>query len=58
MPDNTSEGTLETFLRFLVPESSAPLWAHATESVATARTLGASCRETHVGKANLYTWLA
>jgi hypothetical protein len=58
MPDNTSEGALEIFLRFLVPENSAALWEHATESVTTARTLGANCREHHIGKANLYTWLA
>jgi hypothetical protein len=58
MPDNTSGGTLETFLRLLVPENSASLWQHAKESVATARTLGASCRECHIPKANLYTWLA
>ena len=58
MPDNASEGTLETFLRFLVPEDSAAIWAHAAESVAAARTLGASCRECRIGKANLYTWLA
>jgi hypothetical protein len=58
MPDNTSEGTLETFLRFMVPEDSAPLWALAAESVATARGIGAGCRDCHIDKANLYTWLA
>jgi len=58
MPDNTSEGTLETFLHFLIPEESATIWDHATKSVAIARTLGASCRDCHVPKANLYTWLA
>jgi hypothetical protein len=58
MPDNTSEGALEIFLRFLVPENSAALWKHAAQSVTTARTLGANCREHHIGRANLYTWLA
>jgi len=58
MPDNASGGTLETFLRFLVPENSAALWEHATASVTIARTLNAACRESHIGKANLYTWLA
>jgi hypothetical protein len=58
MPDNVSEGTLETFLRHLVPTDSVPVWEHATKSVATARTLGANCRECHIPKANLYTWLA
>jgi len=58
MPDNTSEGTLETFLRSLAPEESAPLWTHATESVSTAINMGAKCRECHLDKAHLYTWLA
>jgi hypothetical protein len=58
IPDNTSEGTLETFLRLTVPDDSAALWAHATESVKTARTLRASCRDCHIEKADLYTWLA
>jgi hypothetical protein len=58
MPDNASEGSLETFLRLMIPEAAAPLWTHATESVARARTMGAACRDCHVEKANLYTWLA
>jgi len=58
MPDNASEGALETFLRFLIPESSPALWELATGSVTAARELGASCRECHIEKANLYTWLA
>lgn len=58
MPDNISAGTIETFLRYLVPEDSAALWEHAIASVTTAKTLGASCRERHIPKANLYTWLA
>ena len=58
MPDNVSEGALETFLRSLAPGNSVALWAHATASVSTARALGATCRESHIGKANLYTWLA
>jgi len=58
MPDNASEGTLETFLRFMIPDGSAPLWAHAEASVASARVLGAACRESHTAKAHLYTWLA
>lgn len=58
MPDNVSEGTLETFLRYLVPTGSVPVWEHATKSVIKARELGATCRECHISKANLYTWLA
>jgi hypothetical protein len=58
MPDNVSEGCLETFLRYLVPNESAPVWMHAIESVTKARTLGASFHDAHIDKANLYTWLA
>jgi hypothetical protein len=58
MPDNVSPGTLETFLQFLVPASDEPIWTHATESVKRARAIGAKCREAHIEKANLHTWLA
>jgi hypothetical protein len=58
MPDNISAGSLETFLRSTVPGASAPLWTHATESVSKARSMGATCRECHLDKAHLYTWLA
>ena len=58
MPDNSSEGCLETFLRYLVPDESESLWAHATESVASSRHRGATYRDAHAPKANLYTWLA
>lgn len=58
MPDNASEGGLETFLRYLIPDQSEPLWDHATQSVDAARNLGANCRDCHIAKANLYTWLA
>lgn len=58
MPDNASEGSIETFLRYLVPPGSEGLWNHAVESVRTAKQSGAGCRESHVAKANLYTWLA
>lgn len=58
MPDNVSPGYLETFLRYLVPNQQEPLWTHAVGSVAVATGLGATCRNTHLGKAHLYTWLA
>jgi hypothetical protein len=58
MPDNLSEGNLESFLRYLVPRSAGPLWIHATESVSRARSIGATCRECHIEKANLHTYLA
>jgi hypothetical protein len=58
MPDNVSQGNLETFLKFLVPNRLAPTWAHALESAKTAKRIGCEYRDTHVEKANLYTWLA
>ena len=58
MPDNESVGDLETFLRFLVPDAHEPLWQHACASVAIARGSGAPCHDSHVPKANLYSWLA
>ncbi len=58
MPDNKSEGGLETFLKHLVPNSAEPTWKHATESVQQAKRIGCGCRDPHVPKANLFTWLA
>jgi hypothetical protein len=58
MPDNASDGDMETFLKFLVPDDSVPVWAHAVECVTTAKGIGCPCRDSHLTKANLYTWLA
>ena len=58
MPDNQSVGYLETFLRYLVPDSQLPLWQHAEHAVTEAISLGAGCKDGHAPKANLYTWLA
>jgi hypothetical protein len=58
MPDNSSSGYLESFLRFLVPTEFEPLWNLAINSVTEARTLGAACRSVDIPKANLHTWLA
>jgi hypothetical protein len=58
MPDNSSDGSLETFLKFLVPNRLEPIWAHAVESAKVAKRIGCECRDGHMEKANLYTWLA
>jgi hypothetical protein len=58
MPDNESEGCTEVFLRHLVPAQAETSWQHAVQSVIGARELGAPCRECHLPKAHLYTWLA
>jgi hypothetical protein len=58
MPDNSSDGSLETFLKWLVPAPRDPAWNHAEQSVKAARGMGCGCRESHIEKANLYTWLS
>ncbi len=58
MPDNSSDGSLEAFLKYLVPKDAIELWNHATASAAAARAMGAECRDAHIEKSNLFTWLA
>jgi len=59
MPDNTSSGMLEDFLRHMVPDQSDPLWQFSVRAVDTARAQhGARCREAHLPKARLHSWLA
>jgi hypothetical protein len=58
MPDNSSEGYLETFLRYLVPDQEEPIWKHAVESAKSAKGIGAQCPDKDMPKAHLYTWLA
>jgi hypothetical protein len=58
MPDCSSSGMLETFLRHLVPEPAEPLWQHAATSFDEAISLQAPCRPVHADKARIHTWLA
>lgn len=58
MPDNFTEGCMETFLKHLVPSNAKDVWDLAARSVKTARATGAPCRDAHVPKAELFTWLA
>jgi hypothetical protein len=58
MPDNITSGSLELFLRHMVPAESAHIWNHAINSTASAKRLGAPYHDSHCDKANLYTWLA
>lgn len=58
MPDNSSGGKIEDFLRLLVPEQQQGLWRFAEQSVSGAKEHGAEFRAGDVPKANLYTWLA
>jgi hypothetical protein len=58
MPDNSSKGSTETFLRCLVPQTSGILWDHAEKSVKIAEELGAAFSQNSWDKACLRTWLA
>ncbi|MEM7183285.1 MAG: DUF3226 domain-containing protein [Spirochaetota bacterium] len=58
MPDNKTKGMLETFLSYLVPDESEPLWQYAVEATQNANEKGASFKDVHVDKAKIYTWLS
>ncbi len=58
MPDNKSRGMLETFLCYLVPDQSDPVYQHATEASSHAKELGAPFIAAHESKAHVHTWLA
>ncbi|CAK0780145.1 DUF4276 family protein [Azospirillaceae bacterium] len=58
MPNNTSQGMLETFLAFLIPKKQNELWKTACSAVTEAKKAGAQFRKNHEDKANIYTWLA
>jgi len=58
MPDCSSSGMLETFLKYLVPPPAEALWKHSEQAFEVARTLGAPCRSVHHDKARIHTWLA
>ncbi|MDJ0676030.1 MAG: hypothetical protein QNJ36_11710 [Calothrix sp. MO_167.B42] len=58
MPDNRMRGMLETFLAYMIPDESDTLWQYAQDVVKDAKTKGATCKNVHIDKANIYTWLA
>jgi hypothetical protein len=58
MPDNSSPGMLETFLSKLIRAHQAAVVEYAESVVIEARRMGAGCKEVHVPKANIHTWLA
>ncbi len=57
MPDNTNRGTLETFLKRLVPEGNL-WWLHAATATAEAQRLGAPLASKDQDKGALHAWLA
>ncbi len=58
MPDNISRGMLETFLSFMIPNTSEPIWEYAQAATKEAKNRGALFSPSHTDKANIYTWLA
>ena len=58
MPDNKMRGMLETFLTSIIPTGNEPLWQFAQEAAQEAKSKGATFKDTHLDKANIYTWLA
>lgn len=58
MPDNSSQGMIETFLQKLIPLTSQEVWSYSLDAVDTAVSLGAPCKSIHSDKARLHTWLA
>ena len=58
MPDNKMRGMLETFLTYMIPTENEELWQFAQEVVQAAKTKGIVCTDSHIDKANIYTWLA
>jgi ABC-type glycerol-3-phosphate transport system substrate-binding protein len=59
MPDNQTQGMLETFLKYLVPDERQSLWEYAQEVTQEAKQKGARFKDPHhLDKANIYTWLA
>lgn len=58
MPDNQTEGMLETFLSYLISADNNETWLYAQETAIEAKRKGASYKEFHQDKAKIYTWLA
>ena len=61
MPDNKSEGMLETFLSCLIDTNNPTendLWEYVEEVVNKAGEIGATYKQVHLDKAKIHTWLA
>ncbi|MTJ15613.1 MULTISPECIES: DUF3226 domain-containing protein [unclassified Dolichospermum] len=58
MPDNQLKGMLETFLAYMIPDESEPLWQYTQEVVTEAKARGAKFINSHIDKARIYSWLA
>jgi hypothetical protein len=59
MPDNTSNGMLETFLSLFVPDDSQLLWAFVKDHCKNAKEhQHAPYKDAHADKVNIHAWLA
>ena len=58
MPDNQTQGMLETFLTYLIPDEDEPLWQYAKEVATEAQNRGATFINSHFDNASIYSWLA
>jgi len=58
MPDNKTEGMLETFLAYLISSEKEELWQFAQRATQEAKSKDAPFKDSHRDKANIYTWLA
>jgi hypothetical protein len=58
MPDNSSQGMLETFLLYLRPNENQALNDLAIRVTAEAKSVNAPFSDNHVDKARIHSWLA
>lgn len=58
MPDNQSNGNLETLLQGLIPDGATAIWEHTRTATVVAKQLGAGYRDVDKSKAELHNWLA
>lgn len=58
MPDNKTDGMVESFCHTLIPDESRKLWEYAKSCANEAKMLGAPFADIHFDKAHIQTWLA
>ncbi len=58
MPNNSSDGGLETLLEHCVPQAARQLWDYAKYCCVESKKFGAPHRELHIHKCNMYCFLA
>ena len=58
MPDNQQQGMLETFLSYMIDDENESTWQYSQEVVKESKNKGATFKDSHLDKANIYTYLA